>query len=442
MELPPRHPFLPPPSLVSSELSLLQQMRSHVGAMSHWWHVLWLLPLSVLVALGLLRLVVPWLRSSGAMRRAVEGCLELGQLLQDSSEVLARTWRYQRGHLGWSTELNDLRERTCQQLQDLAQACMDRTIRPAFDRCSPLFDRHLRPLFHSLVQQATLVWIKTALAYYRLSSSFRSLLLERVIPAWEAGKSHLDRAFTAYLFPMLDSLSEALVHLQESGRAALEATKSHGSACARLVEQLALDLLETLNDLSRTVTAAFFAFTTSPSPPVPFHYSPLPAPSPTRAPSRGRSRLRVEAEEEELKEAAEQRMLIRSLQQQEEPELLLEAEVGFGTPHQRQSAQVWSEQVGVERFQQMIELSNRGDTTDEGKQLQPPRLQLVQQRAQVEQLQVGEQKQREPTSATQPLQPPLHMRIWREAEEKQATRPRINPLAYLIVQPKHKAELD
>ena len=75
------HPFLRPPSHVSVALSLLERLQNQVHSMMHHaWAVVWLLPLSIGVALGLLRLI-PIIRKSSAMRTAARRCINFGKLV-------------------------------------------------------------------------------------------------------------------------------------------------------------------------------------------------------------------------------------------------------------------------------------------------------------------------------------------------------------------------
>ena len=86
----PPHPFLPP---VLEKLSLAQRLHRYGSSMSHWEHLLWMLPLSIFAAIGLLHLTNA-VRSSALMQRATDALLHAIQLTQDSLHAAVQLWRW------------------------------------------------------------------------------------------------------------------------------------------------------------------------------------------------------------------------------------------------------------------------------------------------------------------------------------------------------------
>ena len=176
----PPHPFLPP---LLEKLSLLQRLHRHASSLSHWAHLMWMLPLSIFTAIGLLHLTT-LLRSSPTMQRAADGVLHLIELAQDALHAVIKLCRWY-----WRDRLQPLES--------------------AIDQCTSWIDDRAHAVAGSINTAAAAAKGRIQLlsnSITRSSNAVRSALASAV----QLSLPHPGQLWTAYVLPIYESTKSSL----------------------------------------------------------------------------------------------------------------------------------------------------------------------------------------------------------------------------------------
>lgn len=399
------HPFLPASSRVSEALSLLERLKDHVLAMQHWWHIVWLLPLCVGLALGLLRLSRV-IRKSSAMREAARRCIDFGELAADAERKLIAWLRDRVGDRGqWidnaavlAHHVSEIVAFSKERVQDLRATFLD-SLRGRWE--------HAR---NSVVTQlfSTSDFVRSKVSQLELPTFpphlYPGALLDRL---FEAGKAVDAAAYSALALPIIEAAADHWLLWTHSAR---EAAATMQVNLSSLWDQLMnLPVFSFFDSLSRTVATAIVG-ALSPSPPAPFVW--------------------------EGEAAAEGKSLAAEQEAQNEAEVAAEREL-FGRPefelqHGQPVAVALQEDDGREHFQDL--LSER------------ERIQLQQKEAEHKAIKIeeGEAARGEPEHK-QPEQPapfgwqPLQMDVWSRMEQAYAAA---RPTAHVVQQEEEKLNVE
>jgi len=246
----PPHPFLPP---LLEKLSLLQRLHRHASSLSHWAHLMWMLPLSIFTAIGLLHLTT-LLRSSPTMQRAADGVLHLIELAQDALHAVIKLCRWY-----WRDRLQPLEsaiDQCTSWIDDRAHA-----VAGSINTAAAAAKGRIQLLSNSITRSSNAVRSALASAVQLSLPHPGQLWTAYVLPIYESTKSSLHGAASSQLFLRLVSFGDRL-------STGVRRTDEWVSLWLRGASHLVRDsrLVVLASDVSRTVVEALFG-SISPSPP-------------------------------------------------------------------------------------------------------------------------------------------------------------------------------
>jgi hypothetical protein len=301
---PQPHPFLPQPSL--PRVSFEEQAWSDDQLMHHWWSVLWMLPLSLVTAVGLLQ-VVSLVRNRPALRALIRACHPSKRIGVSLFKTFSAAWHLSKD-IGWITiefvrYLIDLFEISS------ALAWPWQTISNMWRATSEFIRNQLHRVY--TVKNSVKDSISSGFRwiYDSLIDRLRSLYFDHLLPVYERAESEFDYFCCQHVFPIVDRVLEYVPPQVRYRCAQLESFI--GRQMTRVRESRAMQMM---GDVCHAVTSSFGPF--SPSPPTTFHYAL------STTPSSSSRRRRVE--------------------------------VGRGSPFQREDARELEEHEGMQLFHDLL----------------------------------------------------------------------------------------